>query len=137
MTDLVEVVGVLNEDLHAHSESELVQVEVNAGNLAVGDFLGHALGAASCLNGVPVDELRLAGRLAVRLQNVHVLHGILGLAGGVLHLHSLHSLHDHVCEEIRLGAQKLGGHRSGRRRFNLLVRQLSGLNDELLLDEVD
>jgi len=43
LTDLVKLFGILAKDLNTHLEAELVEVEVNAGDLAVLEHLRHAL----------------------------------------------------------------------------------------------
>mmetsp|Transcript_9428 Transcript_9428/g.14442 ORF Transcript_9428/g.14442 Transcript_9428/m.14442 type:complete len:267 (-) Transcript_9428:635-1435(-) len=57
LSDLVEGFGVVDENLDAHSEAVLVEVEVNASNLSTLDRSGHALSGSGSLDGVAVNEL--------------------------------------------------------------------------------
>ena len=61
LANFVEVVGVLHEDLNSHLESKLVQVEVDAGDLAVGQNLRHSLGGSSGFNSISIYKSRFFG----------------------------------------------------------------------------
>ena len=137
LSDFVKVVGVLNENLHSHLETELVEVEVNAGNLGVLHNLGHALGGASGLNGVAVDKLGLPGGLSVCLEDVNGLDGVLGLTLGVGGLDVVHGLDNHTGEEVGLGAEKLGAHGGLGGVEDGILTEGVGLDTALLLDKSD
>lgn len=137
LADLVELLSVLAENLDTHLEAEFVEVEVDTGDLTVLENLGHSLGTARCLNCVTINEHGLFGGLAVGLQDVHVLNGVLGLAGGVGHLDGLHGVDNHVAEEVRLSSEELGAHGGLGGLEDGLRGEVTLTHDQLLLDEVD
>ena len=57
-----------------------MEVKVEAGNLCVLNALGHGLRGHGAVEGVAVNQPRLLGAAAVRLENVDGLDGVLGLA---------------------------------------------------------
>jgi len=134
LSDLVKVIGVLNEDLDAHLESELVEVEVDEGDLAVLEDLGHTLRATGSLDRVSIDEGRLFAGLTVGLEEMDCLDVALGLAVFVGFLHVLHGLDDHVCKEFTFGSEKFGAHGSLCRLNKGIVTKGVGLDGKSLLN---
>ena len=137
LTDLVKLLSVLAENLDTHLETELVEVEVNTGNLAVLEHLRHALGAARGLNGVAVDKDGFLGGHTVSLQDVHVLDWVLGLTLSVGHLDVPHGSDDHVGEEVRLGSEELRAHGGLGSLHDRLFGELVLAHNQLLLNKVD
>jgi hypothetical protein len=135
LTDQVEVVRVLNENLDTHLEAVLVKVEVNASNLGVLHDLGHTLGGAGGLDGVASDKLSFLGRLTVSLKDVDVFDGVLDLARGVGHLHVLHGIDDHVGEELRLTCEELGAHGGSGGLDKGVATKRIALDSQVLLDK--
>jgi len=105
LSDLVEVIGVLNENLDAHLESKLVEDEVNEGDLAVLEDLGHALGRAGSFDGVSIDEGGLFAGHTVGFEEMDGFDVALGLSVLVGPLNVDHGFDDHVCEEITFGSE--------------------------------
>lgn len=118
-------------------ETELVQVEVNAGDLGVLHNLGHTLGGTSSLDGVTIDELSFLGRLTVSLEDVNVLNWVLGLTLSINHLNVLHGINNHVGEEVSLTEQKLGAHGGFGSVDKTFTGEGIGLDSEVLSDKVD
>lgn len=96
LSDLVKVIGVLNEDLYAHLHSELVEVEVNASNLGFFHKLGHLLGRAGSLNSISINELGFFTGHTMRFQNVNGLNRVFSLSLLVDVLNVLHGGNDHL-----------------------------------------
>ena len=137
LADLIKLLSILAENLNTHLKAELVEVEVDEGELTVLHHLWHTLGAAGSLDSISIDKLRLFGGSTVSLEDVDVLDGVLGRAGSVGHLDVLHGSDDHVAEEVRLGSQKLGAHGGlGGSQYRFFV-ELGLAHNQLLLDEVD
>ena len=100
MADLIKLLSVLTKNLDSHLKTELVEVEIDASNLAVLENLGHTLRTTRGLNGVALDKDGFSRRKTVGLKNVHILDGILGLARSIGHLDLAHGANNHVCEEV-------------------------------------
>ena len=124
MADLVKLLSVLTKNLDSHLKAELVEVEVDASNLAVLENLGHTLRTTRGLNGVALDKDGFFRRKTVGLKNVHILDGILGLARSIGHLDLMHGANNHVGEEVRLSREKLGAHGSLGGLKNALFSEL-------------
>lgn len=112
LSDLIEGLWIMNEDLDSHGQSIFVQVEINKGDFGICDGFWHALGGSSGLNSVSVNKHGLLGGHSVSLQNVDGLDWVLGLSGVVDSLDSLHSVDSHISEEVALSIEELGRHRS-------------------------
>jgi len=137
LANLVELLSILAENCDAHLEAELVEVEVNAGDLAVLENLGHALGTTGGLEGVTLNGDGLFGGETVGLQDVHVLDGVLDATGSVGHLDLAHGANDHLGEEVRLSGQELGAHGSLGSLDDRVLGELGLTHNKGLLDEVD
>jgi hypothetical protein len=137
LTNFVKVIGVLNENLNAHLETEFVQVEVNTSDLGILHHLGHTLGRSGGLNSVTINKHGFLGGLTVSLEDVDVLDGVLGLALGVGHLDVLHSIDNHVGEEVSFTVEELGGHGGLGTVDKSFAAESVGLDGEVLGDEVD
>lgn len=65
-------------DLDTHVHTRFLQVHVEAGNLCLGDLLGHALARPAHVQGVAVQESALPGALTMGFQHIDGLDGVLG-----------------------------------------------------------
>lgn len=110
LTDLLQLIGVVDCDLNAKLHSLLLQVHVQASNLRVGYPSLHGLGSDGAVKGIAVDENGFATTLSVSLEQVDSLHGVLDLVLLVGGLDLLHGINDHVGVEIGIGANDLAGH---------------------------
>ena len=124
MADLIKLLSVLTKNLDSHLKTELVEVEIDASNLAVLENLGHTLRTTRGLNSVALDKDGFSRRKTVGLKNVHILDGILSLARSIGHLDLTHGANNHICEEVRLGREKLGAHGGLGGLKNALIGEL-------------
>ena len=76
MTDLFQVLGVINHDLDTHLHSEFVEVHVQTGNLSALDSQWHLLGDSGGLSGVTLDQLGFQGTFTVALGDLNALQGV-------------------------------------------------------------
>mmetsp|Transcript_49405 Transcript_49405/g.105164 ORF Transcript_49405/g.105164 Transcript_49405/m.105164 type:complete len:570 (-) Transcript_49405:67-1776(-) len=108
LSNSLELLWVIDDDVDPHGHSVPLEVEIQKGNLRIRDVGGHLLGASEGLDGVAAShELRLAAALTVGLDDVDLVHRVLGLAGSVRNLHRLDSIDDDFGEKFRLSANEL------------------------------
>lgn len=100
LADILELVGVIDHNVDTKVHADLLEVDVQASNLCVGDLCLHGLTGNSAVEGISLDEHRLGGRLSVSLQDVDGLDGVLALATAVGRLDSEHGIDSHVGEEL-------------------------------------
>lgn len=86
--------------LNTHLHLSLLQRKVQAGDLSIGNLLGHCLGGDCAVEGVSLDEDTLPGAPAVSLEDVDGLDRVDGVAARVHGLDCLSSVHYHLGEEI-------------------------------------
>ena len=104
LPNLLQLVGILDNHLHAEIHLRLAQVNVEQRDLGVLDRLGHALRRALHIQRVAVEQARVVRGLAVRLENVDRVDRVNG--GTVLGrgLDGAHGIHDHVGKEFSITA---------------------------------
>ncbi|KAI3475615.1 hypothetical protein L1887_62957 [Cichorium endivia] len=124
--DLFQLVGVVDGDVDAEVHALLDEVDVEQGDLGVGDARLHGLGGDGAVEGVAVDEERLARRLAVRLEHVDRLDRILCLAARIDGLDGEHGVDGDLREKVVVGADDLARHAG-----------LCDIDERLLAERVD
>jgi hypothetical protein len=120
LADGLELVGVVDGDVNAEVHASLHQVHVEAGNLRAGDAslhgcsrmkqsvrltaatrrIGRTLRGNSAVESVTLDVDRLERTLAVSLEDVNSLDGVLDVTTSVDGLDSKHGVDSEVSEEV-------------------------------------
>lgn len=77
MSDFLEVLGVVNEDLNAQLESEFMEVQIKTGDFGFFDVGGHQLVSLDCLDGISVDQLTFSAALSVGFEEVDIFDVVL------------------------------------------------------------
>mmetsp|Transcript_29986 Transcript_29986/g.81263 ORF Transcript_29986/g.81263 Transcript_29986/m.81263 type:complete len:572 (+) Transcript_29986:3-1718(+) len=138
LADLLQLRGVVDDNVHTHGHAVLLEVKIEERNLCRGYRGRHLLRRAHQLNCVATGhEGRLRGCLPVRLQHVHLAHGILGLAVRAHGLDRLDGVHNDPAKEVGLRPEKLGGERGLCDAEENVLLQLVHLDAQVLLDVLD
>ena len=133
-SDLLDLLGVIHKNLDAELQSELVEVEIEAGDFGVLDDGGHVLVCLDCLDGIALDELALGAALSVGLEDVDGLDVVLGLAEEALLLDVLDGIHDQLAEELWVGVDELAAHGGLGRVEQSLLAQLVDAHCQFVLN---
>ncbi|KAI6757546.1 hypothetical protein HG531_003371 [Fusarium graminearum] len=99
-SDLFKLLRVVNSNLDTKLHTLLLQVHVQNSNLGVLNSGRHSLRGNGAVQGVTLNKNGFESALAMSLENVDSLDGVLGLVSVVGGLDSLHSIDDHVGEEL-------------------------------------
>jgi hypothetical protein len=99
LSDLFEVLGVVDLDVNTELHSEFVEVHVEASDLGVLDSHGHLLGDSVALGGVTLDESGLQRGLSVALGDLNRLQGVFIFTGRADDLDGGHGIDDEFAEE--------------------------------------
>jgi hypothetical protein len=81
LSDLFEILGVVDLNVDTELHSELVEVHVEASDLSILDSHGHLLGDSVALSGISLDESGFQGGLSVALGDLDGLQGVFIFAG--------------------------------------------------------
>mmetsp|Transcript_29993 Transcript_29993/g.40597 ORF Transcript_29993/g.40597 Transcript_29993/m.40597 type:complete len:332 (+) Transcript_29993:454-1449(+) len=134
----LQLLWVVDDNVHAHRHAMLLQVKVDQRDLRGRHLRRHLLRAAAKLHRVASrDEHGLIGALAVRLQDVDLADRIFRLAIGVDDLDCLDSVHNDLREDIPLHADELRGEGCPRDAVEHVLLQGVHLHTQVLLNVFD
>lgn len=110
LTDLLQLVGVVDGDLHTELHSLLLQVHIQASDLRISYPSRHGLRSNGTVDGIPVDKQRLCPTFSVSLEKVDSLNRIFDLILLIRTFHQKHRIDRQICKEIRVRANDLARH---------------------------
>ena len=97
LADVLELLGVGDDDLHAHRHLRLAEVDVEQRDLRVLDGARHPLRGAAAVEDVAVHQGRVLRRAAVLLHDGDRAHRVVRLPRlGVVLLHHHHRVDRHL-----------------------------------------
>lgn len=99
MSDLFEVLGVIDDELDTHLHFEFVQVHVEASNFGVLNSQRHLLRDSGHLQSVTLDQFTFQRALTVALLDLDGLKGVFVFTGGTDLSNPVHGVNDQFTEQ--------------------------------------
>jgi len=109
LSDLFDILWVINKDLNTELKSEFIKIEIKTSNFSVFNFSWHLLMSLNSLDGVTSDQLTFSWTLTMSLKNVNGFNWIFSSENCLL-FNSSNWLDDQISEKFRISVDKFWWH---------------------------